>query len=124
MGAMKKGLIMLMALGLIATGCAGTKKAKKEPVTADTLSSAEALAQQQISGAGLWRGGRKIWLFRDLRAREVGDVVTVNVDLTTCHFQRGSDFVNCACAFGVVCINSAKCYSRRGLFYQLTESIP
>ena len=79
MVAVKRSLIVLMALGLSAGGCAGTKTAKKEPVAPDTLSRAEALAQQQISGAGLWSGGRRIWLFRDLRAREVGDVVTVNI---------------------------------------------
>jgi flagellar L-ring protein precursor FlgH len=60
-------------------GCASTDKAKNQVITPVTRGRAESLSQQQISEAGLWRGGRKIWLFRDTRARDVGDVVTINV---------------------------------------------
>jgi flagellar L-ring protein precursor FlgH len=76
---MWKGLVLAMALGLIVGGCASSRTVKHEPITPETLGRPEPLGQEQFAEAGLWRGGRKIWLFRDLRAREVGDVVTVNV---------------------------------------------
>ena len=79
MAAVRRGVVLLMALGFISGGCANTKTAKYEPVTPQTPSENESLRQPQVSEAGLWRGGSKIYLFRDLRAREVGDVVTINV---------------------------------------------
>ena len=79
MATMRRGLVLSIALGLLAGGCASTQTVKNEPVTPETVGRAEPLGPQPVSDAGLWRGGRKIWLFRDLRAREVGDVVTVNV---------------------------------------------
>jgi flagellar L-ring protein precursor FlgH len=94
---MWKGLVLAMALGLIVGGCASSRTVKHEPITPETLGRPEPLGQEQFAEAGLWRGGRKIWLFRDLRAREVGDVVTVNVVETakgsknaTTKTQRGS----------------------------------
>ena len=79
MATINRGLMILTVLALMVGGCASTDKAKNQVVTPVTRGRAESLGQQQISEAGLWRGGRKIWLFRDTRAREVGDVVTINV---------------------------------------------
>lgn len=76
---MKKWILLAMALGLTASGCTTARPAKERAPQLAATTIPQTIRPQQASDAGLWRGGAKIWLFRDLRARDKGDVVTVNI---------------------------------------------
>jgi len=69
------------AIALVCCGCVTTQSALERAGAPSPLPQAEMTRQSMVSpgGPGIVPQSQGLWLFRDLRAREVGDIVTVNI---------------------------------------------
>jgi len=68
-------------IALVCCGCATTQSALERAGAPSPPQQAEMVRQSMVSpgGPGIVPQSQGLWLFRDLRAREVGDLVTVNI---------------------------------------------
>jgi flagellar L-ring protein precursor FlgH len=68
-----------LLLALAASGCAGVRPAGDGPVVAEPPTPRTVAVHPEAPGPQLWQASNNLLLFPDLRAREVGDVLTVNI---------------------------------------------
>jgi len=72
--------VMLIALGVLAwTGCSMTQSSTKTTISSPHEVSQQALQPPATTEGSLWSAKRSTHLFSDLKARNVGDIVTINV---------------------------------------------
>jgi len=72
--------VMLAVLGVLAwTGCITTQSSTKTTISSPHEVSQQALQPPATTEGSLWSAKRSAHLFSDLKARSVGDIVTINV---------------------------------------------
>ncbi len=72
--------VMLAVLGvLVWTGCITTQSSTKTTISSPHEVSQQALQPPATTEGSLWSAKRSTHLFSDLKARNVGDIVTINV---------------------------------------------
>ena len=72
--------VMLAVLGvLVWTGCLTTQSSTKTTISSPHEVSQQALQPPATTEGSLWSAKRSTHLFSDLKARNVGDIVTINV---------------------------------------------
>jgi len=72
--------VMLAVLGVLAwTGCITTQSSTKTTISSPQEVSQQALQPPTTTEGSLWSAKRSTNLFSDLKARNAGDIVTINV---------------------------------------------
>ncbi len=72
--------VIFIALGVLAwTGCITTQSSNRTTISSPHEVSRQALQPPAMAEGSLWSAKRSTNLFSDLKARNVGDIVTINV---------------------------------------------